>query len=231
MKIRLLCCAAVLAAGTANAATPSYVTADRINANLILPAPPASDSETTRAELSELHRVEATRTAAQVARAQADDVNETMFLYRDVLGERFTPENLPLTAALSAHVKQQEPVVALPAKAAFQRVRPYNLDKTLHPVCKTKLKNDSYPSGHTTAGYLAALALVDLVPEKREQILRRAAEYRHNRVVCGVHYPSDVEASKLVAYATHAAMAGSPAYQQEVAAARAELRKALGMDD
>lgn len=110
-------------------------------------------------------------------------------------------------------------------------MRPYNLDRTLHPVCKTKTKNDSCPSGHALAGYLAALTLVDLVPERRDAILARADEYAHNRLVCGVHFASDVQASRLLAYATHAAMLGNPAYQQQEAAARAELRKALGLMD
>jgi acid phosphatase (class A) len=64
-------------------------------------------------------------------------------------------------------------------------VRPYNLDKTLHPVCTTKSKNDSYPS--------------------------------------------DLQASKLIAYAMRAAMGANPAYRSELTAARLELRRALGL--
>jgi acid phosphatase (class A) len=150
-----------------------------------------------------------------------------MFAYADVLGPSFDAARLPLTAVFALRVKNDEGVNATPAKEAFQRVRPYNLDKSLHPVCKTKTKNDSYPSGHTTAGYLAALVLVEMVPEKRDAILARAADYAHNRLVCGVHYPSDVEASKLVAYATHAVMDGNPAFQVELKTATQELRQAL----
>jgi acid phosphatase (class A) len=114
-------------------------------------------------------------------------------------------------------------------KELFHRVRPYNLDKTLSPVCVTKTKDDSYPSGHTIAGYLAALALVEMVPEKRDAILARADEYAHNRLVCGVHYPTDIEASKMVAYATHAMMDSNPQYRKELAAAKTELRRALSL--
>jgi acid phosphatase (class A) len=204
-----------------------FVTAAQTRSDLILAAPPADDSATTKAELAELHAIEAARTPGQVARAQADDALETMFVYADVLGPGFDAAHLPLTAAFALRVKNDEGVNATPAKEAFQRVRPYNLDKSLHPVCKTKTKNDSYPSGHTTAGYLAALVLVEMVPEKRDAILARAADYAHNRLVCGVHYPSDVEASKLVAYATHAVMDGNPAFQAELKAATQELRQAL----
>lgn len=206
-----------------------FVAAAQTRSDLILAAPPADDSATTKAELAELHAIEAARTPEQVARARADDALETMFLYADVLGPAFDAAHLPLTAAFALRVKNDEGVNAMPAKQAFQRVRPYYLDKSLHPVCKTKAKNDSYPSGHTTAGYLAALVLVEMVPEKRDAILARAADYAHNRLVCGVHYPSDVEASKLVAYATHAVMDGSPAFQAELKAATRELRSTLNM--
>jgi len=73
-------------------------------------------------------------------------------------------------------------------------------------VCMAKTRDASYPSGHATIGYLKALALIEMVPEKREDIFARAEDYAHNRMVCGVHYRSDVEASKLVAYAVHALM-------------------------
>jgi acid phosphatase (class A) len=229
MKTRLLFTLAALASMPALALDPAYVPAAQIHADIILPTPPAGDSTTTHAELAELHRIEAARTPAQAARAQADEHDETLFVFRDVLGDGFTADRLPLTAALSAHVKQQEDEISAPLKSAFQRVRPYNQDKTLHPVCKTKTKNDSYPSGHSLAGYLAALTLVDLVPEKRDAILARADEYAHNRMVCGVHFASDVQASRLLAYATHSAMLQNAAYQQKEAAARGELRKALGL--
>jgi acid phosphatase (class A) len=104
-----------------------------------------------------------------------------------------------------------------------------NLDKSLHPICATKTKNDSYPSGHTTAGYILALSLIDMVPEKRDAILARADDYANNRLVCGVHYASDLEASKLLAYTIHAVMANNPQYQKELAVARLELRRSLGL--
>ncbi|MFL6658703.1 MAG: phosphatase PAP2 family protein, partial [Massilia sp.] len=128
---------------------------------------------------------------------------------------------------LSDHVLDDEGANTGPLKRSYARVRPYNADKTLKPVCKTKSKDDSYPSGHTTAGYLHALTLVELLPEKRDAILARADDYAHNRLVCGVHYRSDIEAGKLLAYAVHAIMQEDPNYQRELAAARKELQVVL----
>ncbi|HEY4072345.1 MAG TPA: phosphatase PAP2 family protein [Herbaspirillum sp.] len=222
-------CLAALIGNAANAKEPSFVAADQTRAFQILPTPPASDSDITKAELAQLHRIESIRTKEQADRAAADDKNETIFLFHDQIGSIFTPADLPMTAALSKRVQNDEGINTASAKNGFQRVRPYNLDKTLHPVCETKTKNDSYPSGHTTSGYLLALTLIDMLPEKRDIILARADDYANNRLVCGVHYPSDLQASKLMAYSVYALMANNPQYQKELAAAKFELRQALHM--
>jgi len=232
MKFNLLLAAslAVLATTSALARDPIFVSPDQSRTFQILPTPPAADSDATKAELDELHRIEATRTQAEVAQAKFDDENENVFLFANVLGDKFTKDNLPVTAAFAARVRGDEGVNTDAAKTGFHRVRPYNLDKTLHPVCKIKTKDDSYPSGHATSGYLLALTLIDMVPEKRDALLARAEEYGHNRLICGVHYSTDVPASKLLAYTIHAIMEVNPEYQKELAAAKAELRQALGLD-
>ncbi len=74
-----------------------------------------------------------------------------------------------------------------------------------------------------------ALTLIDMLPEKRDAIFSRADDYANNRLVCGVHFPSDVQASKLIAYSVHAVMGINPQYRSELAAASAELRRALGL--
>ena len=211
------------------AAREGFVTPEQSRPLEILATPAAPGSKTSDAELAELHRIEAARTAEDVARARADEENQTIFLFKTVFGDEFTKENLPSVAALGARLKAEESANTGPAKEAFHRVRPYNVDKTLHPACRTKSKDDSYPSGHSTVGYLMGLALIDLVPERRDDILARADDYGHNRLVCGVHFSSDVAAARLVAYTVHAIMALDPDYQQAAAAARAELRGALGL--
>ena len=215
---------ALLAAFPAWSGDAAYVDASQTRAFQVLPAPPAADSAVTRSELAELHRLQSLRTPSQVMRAVADDKNETIFLFSDLMGSGFTPGALPKTALLGARVHGDEGVNTDPAKNGFKRVRPYNLDKTLKPVCKTKTIDDSYPSGHTTTGYMLALTLIDMVPEMRDEILARADDYANNRLVCGVHYPSDLPASRALAYAIHAAMSANPDYQRDLAAARQEVR-------
>lgn len=221
--------ALAMTAGLAQACEPCFVAPTEFDGADMLPAPPASDSQAGKADLAELHRIEALRTESDIAHAQADEAERDIFVFKSVLGEGFNAPALPLTAALSADVEEDETADAEPIKRPFHRVRPYNFDKSLHPVCHTTDKDNSYPSGHAMTGYLQALVLASMLPEKKDAIFARAADYAHNRLVCGVHYPSDVEAGKTIAYALFAVMADEPHFKTERAAAEVELRKALGL--
>ncbi len=218
------------AAQTAKPApSPYYFDPQVLRLFPLLPPPPSPSSATTREELALLHRIEATRTPAEVAAAQADDDEEDIFSYRGVAGEGFTAAELPLTAALSAHVHNEEGAASDELKRLFARPRPYQADATLHPVCKTTTAFNSYPSGHTLSGYLLAFTLIQMLPEKKQQILDRADDYAHNRLVCGVHYPSDLEASRKTAYAIFGYMMATPRFARELQAARTEVRTHLGL--
>jgi acid phosphatase (class A) len=210
---------------------PIFVSPEQLGVASVLGNPPANDSPQTAAELAELHRLEHTRSAAEIAHAREDDVEEDIFIFKSVLGEKFARDALPLTAALSDHVHNDEGVILNPAKRFFHRPRPYNLDQTMKPVCKANGDGTdyAYPSGHATTGYLEALVLMMMVPEKRDAILARADDYAHNRLVCGVHYSTDVIASKSVAYAMIGIMRNDPQFGKELDAARAEVRRALGL--
>jgi acid phosphatase (class A) len=207
---------------------PNYLDPTLLDLSLILPPPPLQDSAATQAEIAEVRHIEQTRTPEQVAAAQYDDHHEDIFLFSKLMGESFTPEALPLTAALSARVRNDAGVIDNPLKQTFLRPRPYNFDTSLHPVCDTN-KDFSYPSGHSLNGYLFAFTLIQLVPEKRTAILARADEYAHNRVICEAHYASDLEASRRIAYVAIGAMLANPRFQHDLAAARTELRQHLNL--
>jgi acid phosphatase (class A) len=228
MKPLLVAFALLLPFGAACARESGIPSAERIDAHRHLPSPPEPGTPANDAELAELHRIEATRSEADIAKARSDAADKTIFLFRNVFGDKFARETLPALDALGARLAHDEHEANEATKTEFHRPRPYNVDKTLHPVCKTSEKDDSYPSGHATLGYVLALTLIDLVPEKRDAILARADDYGRSRLVCGVHHPSDIAAGRLTAYALHAVIALDPGYREEIAAAKVELNRALG---
>jgi len=210
---------------------PIFVTPEQLNIAAILPAPPSTESPAGKADLADVHKIQEGRTPEQTAHAKEDDAEEDMFVFRSVVGEKFTAAALPATALLSAHLHNDEGIIVGPAKKFFARLRPFNLDKTVKPVCKVNdnVNDYGYPSGHGTTGYLEALALIQMIPEKRDAILARADDYAFSRAVCGVHYRSDGQASKLTAYSMMALMMNNPQLQKELAAAKEETRRLLGL--
>jgi PAP2 superfamily len=71
----------------------------------------------------------------------------------------------------------------------------------------------SFPSGHTTYGYLESLLLALLVPQRYLQMVVRAAEYGNDRVVLGAHYAMDVVGGRTLAmYDLAQLLVNKPAY-------------------
>lgn len=204
---------------------PVFISPEQLDVASILAMPPADATP----ELIDLHKLQNSRSAADIEHAKADDVEEDIFIFKDVLGPKFTRASLPATALLSDHVHNDEGVIVGPAKKYFQRPRPFNFDTSIKPVCKTNSDQTdyAYPSGHSTTGYLEALVLTMIVPDKRNAILARADDYAHSRLTCGVHYSSDVTASKFVAYAMIGIIINNTQFQRELAAAKAEVSSLL----
>jgi acid phosphatase (class A) len=204
-----------------------FITSKEVDLTQYLPAPPANDSEQTKAELKELLMIQASRTPEQEKAAIAD-AQENVWRFADVMGPEFTAEKLPKVAALFERVVATEDVVDDSAKKFFNRPRPYMLDEQIHPLLK-KSKSGSWPSGHSTLGYLMATVLADMVPEKRNELFSRAAVYAENRLVAGFHYRSDTVMSRTGAALIAQKMAEQPEFQTEFDAAKAELRGQMGL--
>jgi acid phosphatase (class A) len=81
------------------------------------------------------------------------------------------------------------------AKTLFKRPRPYDTHSSLTP-CIPKESSFAYPSGHTALARALARVLSERFPERAEQFMQRADSVSRNRIIGGVHYPSDVVAGK-----------------------------------
>ena len=192
----------------------------------LIASPPEPGSPEGQADLAEVRQAERTRTPEQVRAAQYDDTHEDIFIYRSVLGKDFNAGALPLTFALSKHLRHDAGLFDNPLKQLYRRPRPYNYDHSLHPVCETN-QEMSYPSGHALNGYLYAFTMAEILPARHDAILKRADEYAHNRVVCGSHYPGDTVASRRVASFLFGALMVNPRFLTELDAVRAEIHRRL----
>jgi acid phosphatase (class A) len=227
---RAALCVALLAAGPAPAqdARPHFLPPDAIDIAALLPPPPATDSSITKAELAEVLRLQTAATPAEKAQA-VSDAKESVFFFADVLGPNFTADKLPITLTFLQSVQKAEGEFVNPAKKIFGRPRPPLVDPAIKS-CETSMSaSPSYPSGHATFGWLEGIVLARMVPEKSAEIFARAAMFAHNRLVCGVHYPSDIEAGRISGTVIAAMLMDNPTFRAEFPPARDELRKALDL--
>jgi acid phosphatase (class A) len=205
----------------------TYLNGDTADYVSIFRAPPPPDSPTTRAELDELLGLQQARSDADVAAARADRKTEVQRFY-DALG--FPAEanpHLPRLRALAEAVEDDTRPYVRAAKEKFRRLRPYEIEPRLEP-CIDNVRGDlSYPSGHSSFGYVTAYLLRELVPERADQLVARADDFARQRMVCGVHFRSDIEAGRHGAQWLIFALDASPEYRADADAARAELRAAL----
>ena len=71
----------------------------------------------------------------------------------------------------------------------------------------------SYPSGHTTYGFMGGIVLALLVPERYPEMIARAAEYGNSRILVSAHYAMDVLGGRTLAtYDLAHLLANDPAF-------------------
>ncbi|MBC7458081.1 MAG: phosphatase PAP2 family protein [Bdellovibrionaceae bacterium] len=100
-------------------------------------------------------------------------------------------------------------------KRNYNRLRPYDYMKDLVP-CTPLEKSLSYPSGHSTLAVLYALVLADVFPSKVDHLKARAEVIAQDRVLAGVHHPSDIVGGKKFGLVLYNEMVKSPRYKSDI---------------
>lgn len=78
-------------------------------------------------------------------------------------------------------------------KKLYARPRPYLTHKQIKP-CIALEQSESYPSGHATVARVLARLLAKKFPARADAFIKRANQAALNRMIGGVHYPSDIMA-------------------------------------
>lgn len=199
-----------------------------LDATVILGLPPAPDSprgKAERAQFDETRKLVNTD-AWREAIADADLSGKNgMRSFSCAAGVTLSAEATPTLAAMLLRMTDDAAKIYQPAKSAYQRPRPpVGNDK---PICVPRepwIETDgSYPSGHGLIGWAWASVIAELVPEKASPILARGRAFGDSRVICGVHFQSDIEAGRYLGSALVTRLHDDPAFMADLAKARAEI--------
>ncbi|MFT9207905.1 acid phosphatase [Acetobacter orientalis] len=208
---------------------PYHVANTAPDATAYLPPPPIAGTARQQEDDTVFAQTRALQGSARWALAQADAVEHIPAMLKGfscAAGFVLDADKAPHLVALLRKVRQSEKADVKLAKDHWQRPRPFV--GTHEAVCtegdRWRLSSSgAYPSGHTTWGWSTALVLSELLPERSTALLQRGRVYGESRIICGVHWVSDVQEGYLVGAAEIATMHGDADFRADMEAARAEL--------
>ena len=207
---------------------PALLAPDALRPEWFMPAPPAVNSVQGQAELAEVKKISSEASPEVRAAADKDGATENVTFFADTV-PGFDVAKLPATKKLFDEIGNEEEQRTKIFKTFFARPRPYQVDPSI-TICasegKGTTKPNSYPSGHTTLGFSMGVVLANLIPEKNQAILARAKLYAEHRMVCGVHYRSDLVGGQALGTALALKLMEVPSFKADYAAAHAELVQA-----
>lgn len=198
----------------------------------LVPAPPATGSAGLAQDHAVMQAALALRGTPRFEQARLDADLDFPFAagtFACALGASIDAQSTPATYRLLRRTLIDGAFSTRAAKELHQRTRPFveNGKPTCTPEDEAELRgNGSYPSGHTAIGWLWALVLAQAVPERTDALLARGRSYGESRLVCNVHWQSDILQGRFMASGTFARLQSDPVYQADMAAAKVELAAA-----
>ncbi len=199
----------------------------------LLPPPPATGSKAEATDQAISNRLLTLHDGDRFRLAALD--NDLSFpnaagTFSCALGIPVTQTDTPYLYQLLRRSLTDAGLATYAAKNHYERTRPFveNGNGNCAPEREQELlKGDpSYPSGHTAIGWAWALILSEIAPERTNQILARGRTFGESRIICNVHWYSDVVEGRFMGSAAVARLHADPAFRAELAAARDEVAAA-----
>ncbi len=176
---------------SANVPAAPLIQTATVPADKLLPGPPQKGSEQDRADLAEVLRLQKSRTAQDCERARFENSPNLETLFGPRYPGLLTREQVEkLGPAFKRIFDDIRPVVGT-AKDRWPRGRPSIEHPEVTP-CLERETSGSYPSGHAMLSTVFAETLAILYPDKKGALAARSRQANEDRVLSGLHYPSDV---------------------------------------
>jgi acid phosphatase (class A) len=176
----------------------------------VIGKPPAPGSRAEADDLAILRWNQRTRTAEGILHSWRF-LNRNLSVFEPAIGSDLA-KSAPILSKGLVQLLAQVDGVKDQLKDSISRPRPFVSHGEFKP-CLPLEKGWSFPSGHATWFATAGLLLADLLPERRDRILAVGWQGGYARAYCGVHHPSDVEASHRLAQAISRDVIASPQWE------------------
>ncbi len=185
-----------------------------IHADQLLPGPPEKGSDPDSVDLIEVMNQQKSRTQEDCKRAryESDPSLEALFGPRYELLTKKQVEKLePAFKRISDEIL---PIISQ-VRDRYPRGRP-SVDHAEVKPCIKEESSSSYPSGQAVLSIVFAKTLALIYPDKEDEFAERAREANHDRVLSGLHYPSDVRDGALLGRAVFDFLSASPEFKKMI---------------
>ncbi len=199
-----------------NADHPIYIDTHALAETV--PPPPKPGSQTDEKDLTELETIQKNRTNSQCLAMKKQAIPSVEFLF----------PSYPFSASKEVEnifwkIRSDAVIAVETAKNKYKRQRPFVRDGKRFRPCYEEKHGKSYPSGHAAIASLLGLVLAQVDPGHAVQYDKEAKEAAWNRVIGGVHHPSDIHEGMLFGKRIHEAMLKSAKFQKDIV----QLKKLL----
>lgn len=196
----------------------------------ILAPPPRGHSASEAADKAAFNTTRALKGSPRWALATTDVADGASAILDDfacVIGQRIDQSRAPALMTLLERTRLDIARATRAPKLHYRRLRPFvGNDAEICVIRTSELGNAfSFPSSHATQAWTYASIMASLMPDKATQFFVRARSYGESRVVCGLHWLSDIEAGRTTASAVYAALQGDPGFRSDLEKARVEFGK------
>jgi acid phosphatase (class A) len=181
---------------------------------LQIPDYPKKGSAAQSVDEFALRRFQKTRTVEDCERALLE-VSVTLENFYGKPYGHLSQKQIEILQPLIDQLRQDGGFYIGSIKRSFNRARPYDYMKDLTP-CVPLEKSLAYPSGHAMLATLYALVLADVFPALATQFKERADEIAQDRVLAGVHHPTDIAAGKKFGQIVYNEIIKSPRYKGDI---------------
>lgn len=227
-----------------------YLSQPNINSALILPTPPAAGSVTKDNDVFINKNALQLYGSARWVQAGLDSnlyFPSAAKAYSCAANVDIDPKKTPHIYKLLEMSLIDLGLSPYAAKNKYQRVRPFMQNQ--QGICeisaenrekygityvedKSKLATDgSYPSGHSAIGWGWALIMSEIAPQRAEHIFLRGRAFAESRLVCNVHWQSDIIEGKNMAAMTVAQLHTQKSFLKDLKKAQKEYQRAIAKGD
>jgi acid phosphatase (class A) len=209
-----------------------YLSSEELpNSLTLLPPPPAEGSAAFALDEEQSREYFALRGTPRWQQAVRDanlHFPEAAEAFSGVVGIPITEEETPYLYMLLRRSLTDAGLSTYKAKDHYVRERPFMING--RPICTPEdrqglSKDGSYPSGHTAIGWAWALILSEVFPEHTDEILARGRAFGESRMVCNVHWQSDVNEGRFMGAATVARLHADEEFLADLERAKREVAR------